>query len=643
MMAKGGFRAGIFVKSLQFRVAVGVLSALAFALGGASYLHMRLLEQRRLKALETETAVLGSSLEGALELAMLGERRDELQATLQRVSQGSEIVRVFILNNRGEVKLTSDSSQFGARYKPGEGKCAYCHVSGKQDIAPAAAAFKRGEASFWSARPIYNQPRCQQCHSMKDRVNGMLVVERSLAGFTQEIIQEKKELARLSLGGFAAAALILIPLLHILVVSRLRRVSGQASRIHGNDLDHPLSVKGNDEVAALGLALENMRVRLLASLREVQEGKAYLEEIMDGVHEGMLVIDRELRVQRVNQAWCDLTGKKAEAILGQPCWLLCSQEGAPPHDCPARRCFQKGEEGWAIHTVTDTHGQVRHLEVHCTPLRNEQNEIFEVVEVTRDISSRKELESRLLHAERLTSVGRLAAGVAHEINNPMASIAASAEGLQRRFRAVRAGESLPTSEEVDEYLDTIRRASRRCREITSKLLDFARKDASHRKCVHVNRLVEDASALLRQSIRSGCHLQTKLDPNLPSIVGAPGELTQLIFNLLLNAADAVGEEGEIQVITSRQGDSILLQVLDTGPGIPESELSQIFDPFYTTKPPGVGSGLGLFVCKGTVDRHHGDISLENRPEGGIKVVVTIPVNPLTDDSSFNENDGAEGL
>ena len=231
----------------------------------------------------------------------------------------------------------------------------------------------------------------------------------------------------------------------------------------------------------------------------------------------------------------------------------------------------------------------------------------------------------------------MAAGVAHEINNPMASIAASAEGLQRRFREAAEGKPLPSSQEIDEYLDTIRKAGKRCREITSKLLDFSRRDSTRRDLVDFNRLVEDASNLVRSSISDGCRVETELDPHLPMIKGAPGELTQLIFNLILNAADAVGESGEIRVITVREVKGIRLEVRDNGPGIPESELSQVFDPFYTTKPPGVGSGLGLFICKGIVDRHRGDIGLANQDGGGTVATVYIPMEPPQGGASTEEN------
>lgn len=310
--------------SLQLKVTLGVLLALALALGSASYLHMRLLEKSRLKSIEAETAVLGSSLEGALELAMLGRRLEELQHTLQRVAQDPEVEKVFILNNLGEVKLSSDSSILGQKFKSGRGRWSNPQTEHPWEPSPAAAAFKQDERSFRSARPIYNRPQCQQCHSEEDKINGFLVVERSLDGFIREIDQEKRELAKLSGGGFAAAALILIPMLNILVVARLRRLSSRASRIKADDLDHPLTVKGQDEVSLLGHSLEEMRIRLRTSLQEVQAGKEYLENLMDALHEGMIVVDRDFRVKQVNHTWSELSGKTAQEILGRPCSLLCS-------------------------------------------------------------------------------------------------------------------------------------------------------------------------------------------------------------------------------------------------------------------------------------------------------------------------------
>jgi len=585
---------------------------------------MRLLEQRRLAAIETETALLGNSLEGALALAMLGRRVEELQVMLERVAQDPEVLRVFIINNRGDVKVSSDSALINEHFSPGEGKCAHCHLQDTKEPSPATSAFSRGEESFWSARPIYNDEECQQCHANENQVNGMLVVERSLDEFYKEIDLEKKQLATLSIGGFAGAALILIPLLRILVIVRLKHLSRQASRIRGEDLDHPLKIKGHDEVSNLSDTLEEMRVRLKTSLQETQAGKAYLEEMMDGVHEGMLVIDRNLRITRVNRAWCELTGRSTDEVIGKHCVEICSQKDLTPNCCPAKECLKNAKEGWAIHAIPDKSGNIRHLEVHCSPIKNETGEITEVVEVTRDITKRIELESQLRHAERLTSVGRLAAGVAHEINNPMASIVACAEGLQRRFNQAKGGTPLPTEAEINNYLDTIRQAGRRCRDVTSKLLDFSRKNSEQKSLIDLNHLIEEAVSLVRNSVAEGCYIRTELDPELPALEGVPDELTQLIFNLLINAVDAVDGEGEILLSTHKHKNGIKFRIQDSGPGIPEADKDQIFDPFFTTKPPGVGSGLGLFVCKGIVNRHNGTLSVENAEKRGTVIQIYFP-------------------
>ncbi|MBL8695254.1 MAG: HAMP domain-containing protein [Planctomycetes bacterium] len=250
------------------------------------------------------------------------------------------------------------------------------------------------------------------------------------------------------------------------------------------------------------------------------------------------------------------------------------------------------------------------------------NSMAAEVESTReDLQKRVEERTReFLRAAKLASLGTLAAGVAHEINNPLASIASCAEGLDRRLRTGKT-----TTEEQLEYLRIIGREAYRAHEITSRLLDFARQDAGEKHPFDPKELFAEVKKLLGHTLeKQGLKLEIECDPNLPRILGNPNECRQVILNLLQNAIDATPPGKTIRIQCRRAEKAVMLTVEDEGTGIPPEHLDRIFDPFFTTKEPGKGTGLGLaIVHRIVVDGHGGRIEAENTGHGA-RFRVTIP-------------------
>ncbi len=232
---------------------------------------------------------------------------------------------------------------------------------------------------------------------------------------------------------------------------------------------------------------------------------------------------------------------------------------------------------------------------------------------------------QVIETGRLASIGELAAGIAHEINNPVAIMVQEAGWIDDLL-----GEGEPISganlEEIERAVGQIRTQGDRCKEITYKLLSFARKTDPTVREVVLNDLVDEVTGLTSQKTRyANVRIETDLSSDIPPIQAAPSELQQILLNLVNNAIDAIERPGgTVTVATRMVGDDVVLEVRDTGKGIPEANLARIFDPFFTTKPVGQGTGLGLSICYGIVEKMGGRITVESEIETGTTFTVVFP-------------------
>jgi signal transduction histidine kinase len=257
------------------------------------------------------------------------------------------------------------------------------------------------------------------------------------------------------------------------------------------------------------------------------------------------------------------------------------------------------------------------------------SDLREILKVHRELEA---AQSQLVHTEKIASLGRMSAGVAHEINNPLAGILIYAELLQR---------DLAADDVHRENIEIIINQTMRCQQIVHRLLDFSRQSLGEQKLFDVNDILHRCVELLsHQAFFHNIKVIRHLDPFLPQIVGDPGQLQQVFTNLLINAADAMNGQGQITIASrpSPAGDGIVLTFTDTGCGIPMAIRDKIFEPFFTTKPPGKGTGLGLSIVYGVIQRHGGTISADSPAEGGTTFTVKLPLESrdLVSPGTFEE-------
>jgi signal transduction histidine kinase len=269
--------------------------------------------------------------------------------------------------------------------------------------------------------------------------------------------------------------------------------------------------------------------------------------------------------------------------------------------------------------LTTPAGETRTTNIAIAPLRTRKFSVIGRLIIVDDITERVELESQLSQAEKMSSIGVLAAGVAHEVNTPLAVISSYAQMLMKHVNG---------DEKMASLMDRITRQTFRASEIVNNLLNFSRTGGSEFSDVNINKIISDTLALLEHQFRtSQVTVKADLHQDLPTIHGNAGKLQQVFLNLFLNAKDAMsGRPGTLRVATSN-GSAVLVSISDTGSGIAPEHISRIYDPFFTTKnsPQQRGTGLGLSVTYGIIQEHAGKIRVESRPGEGTTFYLEFPM------------------
>lgn len=267
-----------------------------------------------------------------------------------------------------------------------------------------------------------------------------------------------------------------------------------------------------------------------------------------------------------------------------------------------------------------------------------------VSRISKMYKEKEIMNSQIVESGKLASIGELAAGIAHEINNPVAIMVEESGWIGDLLSE----EDLKESENLDEFkraLKQINTQGKRCKEITHKLLSFARKTDSRVQNVQINELLEEVVSLSEQRAKySNVIINTSLEENLPSAKVSESEMQQVFLNLINNSLDAMEKTGgslniSTQMVPGNTEQNIVVQVEDNGPGIPEANLSRIFDPFFTTKAVGKGTGLGLSICYGIINKLGGDLRVESNIDKGTKFTISIPLKPFDNEETKKEKEG----
>ncbi len=359
----------------------------------------------------------------------------------------------------------------------------------------------------------------------------------------------------------------------------------------------------------------------LKKIDEIKETRDFLNRIMMSMQEGILVLDKDYRVVMVNDYLLKLTGLSREEMKGMLCYTAFHGLEKECAECNLEETFKTGLSSTVVRRCRNKKkgGDFFDVEVYYHPVFDKEGNVIYVIESVKDISERLKYEEELSRSKKLAAVGTLAAGVAHEIGNPLASISSLAETIERK------SDDTYIKGEIKVMASHIERISK----IVRDLVDFSRPANYEFRMVQINDVVRDTVRLCKYDKKlEGIDVVTELAEGLSEVRTVKEKLVQIFMNLIWNAADAVNNKngkGSITIKTGiDNGKGFKITFSDNGMGMSGEEMSKIFEPFYSTKSSGKGTGLGLFVSYGIIKNLGGSIEAESEKGIGSKFTVTLP-------------------
>ena len=376
----------------------------------------------------------------------------------------------------------------------------------------------------------------------------------------------------------------------------------------------------------------NKRLKMAKLRLELQH-----ELILNSVADGIYGVDRSGNSTFINRAMEEITGWRAEEIIGHNQHEILHHTRAdgtqhPAKECPVYTTFRDNVPRFVEDDLFwKKDGTSFPVEYTCTPIRAENGTVIGSVVVFRDITVRKEAEEvtlqhqlQLAHVARLSTLGEMASGIAHELNQPLTAIAMNARACVRMLDSGQgAAEACP------EVMETIANEAQRAGEVIRQIRHFIRKDQPERQPVRVSDMVREVLLLIRADVRkAGVEVRLELDPNADRVLAQDIQIEQVMLNLLLNAIEAMAETApgvrRLVIGSELKGPDMLeISVSDTGPGLSDKVSQRLFTPFVTTKPQGLG--LGLSISSGIIDAHDSTLMVDSRPGKGATFSFTLPV------------------
>ena len=391
--------------------------------------------------------------------------------------------------------------------------------------------------------------------------------------------------------------------------------------------------------------------------RKLREQKTFMETVLNGIQDSILVLTPEMEIVEVNDAFLKLSRKSREEVIGTRCHEVYSQlnHGCKDVDliCPLEEVVRNQENSRQVRTRIGKDGKERHFEVNVYPIWEKSGKIAKFIHISRDITQRlkeeeeitrrleqmvdertrqlQETHAKLLHQDKMASLGKLSASVVHEINNPIAGILNLVMLIQRIIDEDQLQEKdLPL---FKKYLDLMETETHRISRIVSNLLAFSRPKKAEVRPLDLNQLIEKTLILNSNLLKvNQIKVVKRLASDLPEMKGSEDQLQQVFMNFVSNAAEAMEtQNGGTLTIETRHvvnEGRIVIYFKDTGPGIPKEDFSELFEPFFTTKTDGKGVGLGLSVAYGIVKEHGGYIFVESDQGAGTTFRLTLPLSTV---------------
>jgi PAS domain S-box-containing protein len=602
-------------------VTYSVLVSLLF-LAGIVLLYQARLKEQRTDAAERVNLLLQVSLENA----MLKRDIPGLKDIVERLGHHEGIKAVMILDPQGTIRFASDPQLLNRRFGLTEGDlCSDCRLDPK---IPLERSELRGTGIITpapvlrSVKSVQNREECIACHGKPaaNPVNGILVVEHDA-----EDLKRNALLGALTLAGSGMLVVLglVAGLWQVLRRNVLTPVAGltAASRdIAAGHLDHRVIPGGGAEIADLGHAFNAMAEKLKSSYAELSAREHFVQALLDALPDGVRVIDQNFNIVLVNRAYCEQHGRANGTEVGRFCYQSSHGRNEPCIPtlvtCPVAALTNGTEQikYHARHVRAD--GQELSVEVNAVriDIDGPAGPRRLIIEAIRDLDAALKISQE----QRLSEIGQLATGVAHEIRNPLSSVAMLVPDVERGFDRRPADETRQSLHLIGQEVD-------RCLAITESLLKLGAPTGQAPQLIEVASLIRDIVALLRfDAEERDIAVHLAIEPSL-RVLAADSDLRIVLINLIQNAFHAMPNGGDLYIAALRKGRDIELSVRDTGVGIAAADITAIFMPFWSKRADGVnGTGLGLSICQSVVRGLGGTMRVVSQPGHGATFTVSLP-------------------
>jgi PAS domain S-box-containing protein len=393
------------------------------------------------------------------------------------------------------------------------------------------------------------------------------------------------------------------------------------------DTYNDILLKKNKDVRAISTLtaklfweIARVSIKQKKTSQELHEAQTmYKTMINELIQEDVLVIGHDYRIIDVNNTVLNRLGLSRKEVIGKYCFEITHRQNHPctgiNHPCPLIETMETIQPSQTTHVHLDKDNKEVYFSIATYPLI-EDRDLIGVIEISRDITKEINIQKTMMQQEKLASVGRLSAGVAHEINNPLTTILTTSMLLQ---------EDIGPANPLYPELETITKETLRCRKIVTSLLDFARQSQPNKKLNDLNEIVQESVLLTKkQAAFNDVTVEQQLVSDLPQAHVDKGQIQQTLINLILNAVESTDTGGVVRVSTSLdvRRKELLITISDTGEGIPDEIIDKIFDPFFTTKDD--GNGLGLAITHGIIEQHGGTIGVQSKMGEGTAFTIRLP-------------------
>lgn len=620
-------RQGGLNRKFALGTAAGLLSSSLIFLMLFTWLYRLELERERTAAAGQVMRLLQTSLENA----MLKRDLDGLRAIVGRMGQTEGVAGVRIIAPHGEVRFASNPDWLGDRIP----------VPTLAADTPTTEFLETpgGELVLRTINPVANKPPCQECHGPLDQhpVNGILYVD-----FVAEPMREQAWRTTLLLTG-SGALIVLINLaggwwfMGRYVIRPIRQLIQVSGSLEHGDLAARANLPGTDELAELGRGFNRMAVALQGKMLELEEQERFLEQLLDAFPDGVRVVDTDYHQVLSNVAFRRQLGLAEGQPMPPFCYTASHGRDTPCPEhltiCPLIEIAKGSGPLRFVQRRPRLDGGTLDAEIYAAPMRVTCGGGTKdyVVESIRDLTQ----DIHFSHEQKLSELGRLAAGVAHEIHNPLASVRMALHAAVQALAT-----DSPRLELAHEYLALVDQEVDKCNQVTERLLKLSVPPPSQPELVCLERVAEDNLSLLHWEAETlGVEIRRDFPPGSFRILASDSELRMATLNLCQNALHAMPKGGLLTVSLRREAGKIRVHFADTGIGIPPSNLQRIFEPFFSRRADGVrGTGLGLAITKDIVSRHGGSIAIHSILGQGTRVSLLFP----DADANANANANVDG-